>query len=95
MNNIRAMNIFSGFLLPAPKRFAEASWVGQLPKIPESARHEHDKKRKNSGGYPPSGHKNPEQPYPVLSDPRLQDFKARPPGENKNMEISSWICACN
>src|SRR5271157_3584687 len=29
MNNFRAMNISSGFLLPAPKRSAEASRVGQ------------------------------------------------------------------
>jgi hypothetical protein len=83
-------------LSPPRPRTRYIGVLGQpTTEIPESARHEHDKKRENSGGYPSSGRKNPEQPYPVLSDPRLQDFKARPPGENKNMEISSWICACN
>src|ERR1039458_6279825 len=33
MNNFRTMKIFSGFLLPAPKRSAEASRDGQLPKF--------------------------------------------------------------
>jgi hypothetical protein len=84
------------FRLSLPHPEAPRRGVKGLPttEIPESARHEHDKKRENSGGYPPSGHKNPEQLYPVLSDPRKQDFKASPPGENENMENWSWICAC-
>jgi hypothetical protein len=84
----------SGILIPGPKRPAEASGEQTAAEIPGSARHEHDKKREIPGGYPPSGHKNPELPHPALSAPRKPEVKAKPSGENEYTEISSWNCAC-
>jgi hypothetical protein len=75
MNNCREMQIFSGHHIPGPKRSVEALGDGQ-DDLPGSVRYEHDKKRENTGGYPPSGRKNPEQLCPVFPASRRQNETA-------------------
>jgi hypothetical protein len=65
-----------------------------VEKIPGSARYEHDKKRGNTGGNPPSGPEKPELPFLVLFTPRKNNDNAKPSGEDANTEIESWNCAC-
>jgi hypothetical protein len=68
---------------------------GRYPgkKIPRSARFEHDKKRKSTGGNPPSGHKKPDLPSLVLFSPRRTQ-QQRPSGTGSHREKQSWNCAC-
>jgi hypothetical protein len=94
MNNCRRTWVRSGDPIPTPGRAVEAPSVTDAG-IPGSARYEHDNKRENTGGNPPSGHEKPEMPRLVLFTPRNRDDKAKPSGADANMEIKSWNCACN
>jgi hypothetical protein len=79
----------------SPKTPARGVGASQGGEIPESARYEHDnKKREKTGGYPPSGQKNPEQPGPILSAPRQEVCREVLSGDRTNTENSSWNCAC-
>ena len=66
-----------------------------VEKIPESARYEHDKKRENAGGNPPSEHQNSEYPFLYLFTPPQCVEKAEPAGADDFTESSSWNCAFN
>jgi hypothetical protein len=51
----------------------------------------HDTKQEKTGGNPPSGHKKPELPCPVLFTPR--SGQQNPSGAGSNRENKSWNCA--
>jgi hypothetical protein len=78
-----------------PKALSRGVWGRPVKEIPGSARYEHDKKRGNTGGNPPSGHEKPELPRLVLFTPRKNNEKAKPSGEDANTEKQSWNCAFN
>jgi hypothetical protein len=70
-----------------PKALSRGAWGRPVKEIPGSARYEHDKKRENTGGNLPSGHKKPELPCLVLFTPRKNNKNAKPSGEDANTEI--------
>jgi hypothetical protein len=90
---LREDESLSGFSSP-PQSARQMRSGRHSGKIPGSVHFCHDNQRENLGGYPSSGHKNPEQPFPVLSVPWKEDHFAKPPGKDQYTENSSWNCAC-
>jgi hypothetical protein len=80
--------------LPTQKALCRGVWGRPVEKIPGSARYEHDKKRENTGGNPPSGQEKPELPFLALFTPRNNKHHKNPSGEDANTENKSWNCAC-
>ena len=94
MNNCRKMKIYSGFLIPAPKRSAEASGEGQRRKFQDLRAISMTRNERIRAAIPHQGTRTLSSLARFFLPRGDKMIKQSPSGKNGNTENSSWNCAC-